>query len=70
MGKQLKLYIRTCIDCQKKKNMSINPKWPMTIFGVGFRNERVTLDMCGPMKFDRTAYTYLLVVCDVFTKYV
>ena len=42
----------------------------MTLYGAGFRNERVTLDMCGPIKFARVPYTYLLVVCDVFTKYV
>ena len=70
MGKQLRIYIRTCVDCQKKKNMNVTPRWPMTVFGVGFRNERVTLDMCGPMKFARVPFTYLLVVCDVFTKYV
>ena len=70
MGKQLRLFIRTCIDCQKKKNMNVNPRWPMTIFSVGFRNERVTLDMCGPIKFDRVPYSYLLVICDVFTKFV
>ena len=42
----------------------------MTLYGAGFRNERVTLDMCGPIKFTRVPYTYLLVICDVFTKYV
>ena len=26
--------------------------------------------MCGPIKFTRVPYTYLLVICDVFTKYV
>ena len=26
MGKQLQLFIRTCIDCQKKKNMNVNPR--------------------------------------------
>ena len=28
------------------------------------------LDMCGPIKFSRVPYTYLLVICYVFTKYV
>ena len=70
MGKQLKNFVRSCVDCQKKKNMNVTPRWPLTVFGVGFRNERVTLDMCGPMKFVKVPYTYLLVICDVFTKYV
>ena len=42
----------------------------MTLYGAGFRNERVTLDMCGPIKFSRVPYTYLLLICDVFMKYV
>ena len=50
--------------------MNVTPRWSLTVFGVGFRNERVTLDMCGPMKFVRVPHTYLLVICDVFTKYV
>ena len=70
MAKQVKIYIRACPECQRKKHQSTNPKWPMTLYGAGFRNERVTLDMCGPIKFARVPYTYLLVICDVFTKYV
>ena len=70
MAKQMKILIRTCMECQRKKHQNTNPKWPMTLFGAGFRNERVTLDMCGPIKFARVPYTYLLVICDVFTKYV
>ena len=42
----------------------------MTLYGARFRNERVTLDMCGPIKFTRVPYNYLLVICDVFTEYV
>ena len=70
MGKQLRRLIRTCEDCQKKKNLNISPRWPMTIHGAGFRNERVTLDMCGPMRFPRVEFQYLLVICDSYTKYV
>ena len=65
MVKQLKIYICACSECQWKNHQSTNPKWPMTLYGAGFQNERVTLDMCGPIKF-----AYLLVICNVFTKYV
>ena len=70
MTKAIRNYIRSCEACQRRKNVNLNPKWPMQLYGVGFRNERVTLDMCGPIKFAKVPYTYLLIICDAFTKYV
>ena len=70
MSRHIRHLIRTCEACQRRKNSNFTPKWPMQLYGVGFRNERVTLDMCGPIKFTRMPFTYLLIVCDVFTKYV
>ena len=70
MGKHIRDYVRLCEQCQRRKNTNINPKWPMTVFGVGFPNERVTLDLCGPIKCASNPYSHILIICDVFTKYV
>ena len=70
MGKHIRDYVRLCESCQRRKNTNLNPKWPMTVFGVGFPNERVTLDLCGPIKCASQPYSHILIVCDVFTKYV
>ena len=70
MTHHIRHFIRTCEACQRRKNSNVTPKWPMQLYGVGFRNERVTLDMCGPITLPQVPYSYLLVVCDVFTKYV
>ena len=70
MGKDIRDYIRQCAKCQRGKNGNLNPKYPMTIFGAGFPNERVSLDMCGPIKNVDTEHKNILVICDSFTKYV
>ena len=62
-------YIRTCDPCQRRKRPGKTPKAAMTTQNVGFRFERIAMDICGPMQVTSRNNKYVLVIGDYFSKF-
>lgn len=69
MSEDVKLWIQTCDVCQKRKKPGRSPKAPMVSFQTGEVNERVSLDICGPLLTTKAGNSYILVVTDQYTKF-
>ena len=70
MAEDVKLYIQSCDVCQRRKRPGKTPRAPMPIFNAGVPNERVSLDIAGPLIITARFNKYVLVVTDQYTKYV
>lgn len=69
MHSTIKQVLRCCDSCQKSKS-SIMPKPPLNPVIPEGKGDLVALDLYGPLPKSRGGVSYILVVLDVFTKYV
>ena len=69
MDKDVGWWIRTCEVCQRRMRPKDSPKAPMTIAVTGFPNERVAMDVVGPLKKSKSGNEYVLCMTDHFSKY-
>ena len=65
----VKRFCSHCEQCQKKKNPANRPKAPMKRFISGVPNERVQIDIVGPLIESYKSNKYLIVLTDCFTKW-
>lgn len=70
MAEDVKLYIQSCEVCQRRKRPGKTPRAPMRVFTSGVVNERVSLDIAGPLVVTERKNKYILVITDQYTKYV
>ena len=69
MDKEIAWWIRTCEVCQKRKRPVREPKAPLKKYVSGFPNERVAMDVVGPLITSRNGNKYVLCITDHFSKY-
>ena len=69
MADDLKLWIQSCEVCQLRKKPGKPAKAPMTIHLSGMPNERVMLDVLGPLAPSAAGNICVLVITDHFSKY-
>ena len=63
-------YCIECRECELNKKPTKTPKAPLVPSCEEGPLERVEIDIMGPLPSTRHGYQYVLVACDVFTKYV
>jgi len=69
LHEDVRWWIRTCDRCQRRKRMQPTPRAPMQIYKNGFPNERISMDICGPLVETKKGNKYMLVIGDHFTRY-
>lgn len=69
MAEDVKLWIQTCEVCQRRKRPGRTPRAPQRIYAVGKVNERVSLDICGPIIETERGNKVILVITDQFSKF-
>ena len=69
MAEDLTYWIRTCEVCQRRKRQAHPGHAPQTIYTTGKVNERVSLDICGPLIETPRGNKYVLVITDQFSKF-
>ena len=65
----VKRYCQQCEQCQKKKNPAKVPRAPMKKYVSGVPNERVQIDIVGPLIETHKLNKFLIVLTDCFTKW-
>ena len=69
MHDDIRWWIKTCEVCQRRKRPYPTPKAPMRIYVTGQPNERLSMDVVGPMTKSKAGNMYLLCMTDHFTKF-
>ena len=69
MDKDVAWWVRTCEICQRRMRPKNTAKAPMTVFKSGYPNERVAMDVVGPIKKSKNGNEYVLCMTDHFSKY-
>jgi len=69
MKDSVKVHIRSCEKCLRRKRPSKMPKSPLTEYTVGFPLDRISTDITGPFPESDSGNKYCLVVIDNFTKF-
>ena len=69
MDKEITWWIKTCDTCQRRKRPVWEPKAPLKKYVSGFPNERVAMDVVGPMITSRNGHKYVLCITDHFSKF-
>ena len=69
MASDIHFWIRSCEKCQRRKPAQPAPKAPMRLFLSGEPNERLQMDICGPLVTSDKGNKYILVITDTFSKY-
>jgi transposase InsO family protein len=62
-------WIQCCVICQRRKSLNPKPKAKMIMRRTGEQNERVAMDICGPLIETKAGNIYVLVMTDHFAKY-
>ena len=65
----VKRFCERCEQCQKKKTPAKSPKAPMKTYVSGTPNERVQIDIFGPLVESYQSNKYIIVLTDCFTKW-
>ena len=63
-------WVRTCQECQKRNPPAVKPRAPLGTLQATYPFERLTWDIMGPLPATDRGNRYILVVSDVFTKWV
>ena len=69
MSNDVAFWIASCDKCQRRKPAQPAPKAPMKLNISGEPNERVQMDICGPLITTERGNKHILVITDTFTKY-
>ena len=65
----VKRFCERCEQCQRKKAPAKSPRAPMKTYVSGTPNERVQIDILGPLVETYKSNKYLIVLTDCFTKW-
>ena len=70
MSSQIQEFIQNCATCQKAKAKQPirSPMKPLPV--VDMPNQRIHMDLVGPLRTTDKQNKYIIVVTDAFTKYV
>ena len=69
MAADVTFWCKTCVNCQRRQTRTRKNKAPIQIFITGEPNERLQMDICGPLIKTAKGNIYILVITDMFTKY-
>ena len=69
MGDDVRLWIRACPVCQRRKKGCKKPKAPLKIYQVGMPNERLFMDVIDHLTRTEKGNVCVLTIVDQFTKY-
>jgi len=69
MKKCINKWCGNCSICGRKKSDSVKHKAPLCQNIVGDKNERMAIDIIGPLPTTENGNNYIMVVGDYFTKY-
>ena len=70
MTSDIERWIRACPDCQKRKGPHRKPKAPMHSQPSSYPNQRIAIDIMGPLPITDRGNRYVLVIMDYFSKWV
>ena len=65
----IRFWIQSCDVCQRRKQMQPKPKAPLQIQISGEPNERIAMDILGPLAQTASGNKYVLCITDYFSKY-
>ena len=65
----IRFWIQSCDICQRRKQMQPTPRAPLQIQISGEPNERIAMDIMGPLITTPTGNRYVLCITDYFSKY-
>ena len=68
-AKDIKLWIRQCPKCQKRKSPNPKHRAALVQTAAGAPMERIAIDIMGPLPQSARGNRYVLVICDYFTKW-
>ena len=63
------VWCQCCVECQKRKAPSMQPRAPMKQYLVGCPLQRVALDILGPLPESSHGNKYILICTDYFTRW-
>ena len=69
MRQFIRLWVKTCHACQRRKSPRKFAKAAMKVYRIGAPCERIALDMMGPFSETDGGNRWILVIGDYFTKY-
>ena len=69
MKQYIRLWVKTCYSCQRRKSPRKRSKAPMKVYRIGAPGERIALDIMGPFSETDAKNKWILVIGDYFTKY-
>ena len=69
MSTFVKLYISTCLICEQSSSKVSHGTAPLGNMIAGYRFERVSLDIVGPLPISARGHRYILVAIDCFTRW-
>ena len=67
---KLERYVRECGQCQKRNHPQPQPKAPLGTIKASHPFEKISWDIMGPLPTTESGNKYILVVTDLFTKWV
>ena len=70
MFRSVVLYVRTCVACQRKKSPPKSYCAPLQKYMIGVPFERIAMDVTGPLNETTSGNCYILVVSDLFSRWV
>ena len=62
--------VRECDECQRRNPPPRKPQAPLGTITASYPFEKITWDIMGPLPVSQRGYQYILVVTDIFTKWV
>lgn len=67
---EVEQFVRSCLDCQKKKRVKIKTKLPMVITDTPARAfDKVAMDFHGPLESSKKGNVWILTILDLLTKW-
>ena len=67
---EVERYVRECGQCQKRNHPQPQPKAPLGTIKASHPFEKISWDIMGPLPITESGNKYILVVTDLFTKWV
>lgn len=64
------MHVRKCKQCQKRNPPEPQPNAPLGTISATYPFEKVSWDIMGPLPTSKSGNNYILVVTDLFTKWV
>ena len=63
-------FLRNCLECARSKANKIKPHWSLNPIKAGYPNHYVAIDILGPLTLTEFGNKYILVMTDLFSKWV